>query len=423
VFVSNKNRREYPEVTGYLIPTLLEWGEHDLAKQYALWLCTVQNDDGSWNDPYGTPYTFDTGQAVKGLRAMLPRIPDLQIPISRGEMYIRNNIDPSGRLATWNESCWSGEMTDAIQVYATHDSDVWDYHLHQSKKPALSHFAMYVAEALVDAGFPQLEHEYWPMHDTGMVPGVQKEGWSCLPGQFQYALVQFKLGNFDKGTAALKYGLRFQNASGGFYGCTDSGWYFPDEEPSWTVKFFLDAYRWWMKTQFHPHAMRSISPTDGRLIALRDAMPPSCGSVLDCGCGAGRYLHTIDAHERVGIDVSPILVQHTPNAVEGSLLNIPFPDNRFDCTYAVESLEHSIRPDVAIAEMCRVTKPGGTVIVIDKNAEHLGAMQMAPWEQWFHVERLSGYMGKWCSGVTWRFCGYENTKPDGLFVLWQGVKR
>jgi len=46
VHVSNLIQKDYPEVTGYLIPTLLEWGEHRLAYQYATYLVKTQNEDG-----------------------------------------------------------------------------------------------------------------------------------------------------------------------------------------------------------------------------------------------------------------------------------------------------------------------------------------------------------------------------------------
>ena len=423
VWVSHKNHTEYPEVTGYLIPTLLEWGEHDLARQYAAWLCTVQNRDGSWNGSDGKPYTFDTGQVLKGLRAIHARMPDVGDTIVAGEQYLARNVLPDGRLRAPDESRWSDRMTTAIQIYATEDPRVWDYHRRHFTKPALSHFAMYVAEALANHGEYPPEQTWWPIEANGMVPGVIGEKWSCLPGQFQYAVVQFKLGHYINGTKALKYGMQFQNATGGFYGCNGSGDYFCDEEVSWAAKFFLDAYHWWMKSQFHRHARPELSNADGRLVALRAAMPKPCRSVLDVGCGTGRYLLRVDAEKRAGLELSPHLVKTTPHSIEGSMLNIPFSDNAFACTYAVESLEHSIKPDVAISEICRVTKPGGTVIIIDKNDEHLGRMEIAPWEQWFNAEKVCELLERDCTDVSVKEIGYEDKKPDGLFLLWSGVKR
>src|SRR5690348_1647459 len=59
ISVSDVQHVPYPEVSGYFIPTLLQWGERDLAFRYARWLVSIQNPDGSWSDPQGSsPYTF-----------------------------------------------------------------------------------------------------------------------------------------------------------------------------------------------------------------------------------------------------------------------------------------------------------------------------------------------------------------------------
>jgi prenyltransferase/squalene oxidase-like repeat protein len=60
----------YPEVTGYLLPTLLQWGHEAEAARAADWLVSVQNPDGSFNGVDGKPAVFDTGACMEGLRAM-----------------------------------------------------------------------------------------------------------------------------------------------------------------------------------------------------------------------------------------------------------------------------------------------------------------------------------------------------------------
>jgi len=60
----------YPEVTGYLIPTLLAYGERDLARQYADWLLDIQHADGSFDGIDGRKRTFDTSACYEGLMAM-----------------------------------------------------------------------------------------------------------------------------------------------------------------------------------------------------------------------------------------------------------------------------------------------------------------------------------------------------------------
>ena len=50
------------EVTGYLIPSLMNAGEEDLGVELARWEASVQKPDGSFAAPDGVPYTFDTAQ-------------------------------------------------------------------------------------------------------------------------------------------------------------------------------------------------------------------------------------------------------------------------------------------------------------------------------------------------------------------------
>jgi hypothetical protein len=62
--------KAYPEVTGYLIPTLLDYGEDVLAGRLGDWLESIQNPDGSYPGIDGIPAPFDTAAVVEGLRAL-----------------------------------------------------------------------------------------------------------------------------------------------------------------------------------------------------------------------------------------------------------------------------------------------------------------------------------------------------------------
>jgi hypothetical protein len=85
--------RQYPEVTGYLIPTLLSYGEKKLAKQYADWLVEIQNENGSFNDQDGNPTVFDTGAVMEGLRAI-----GYDENAARAENYLRGVIGNANQL-------------------------------------------------------------------------------------------------------------------------------------------------------------------------------------------------------------------------------------------------------------------------------------------------------------------------------------
>ena len=57
-------------------------------------------------------------------------------------------------------------------------------------------------------------------------------------------------------------------------------------------------------------------------------------------------------------------------AVKGSGTSIPFPDGSFDLVLSVATMHHIAAPDDvrrALAEMVRVTSPGGRVLVWDHN--------------------------------------------------------
>lgn len=62
--------KPYPECTGYIIPSLLQWGETEAAETLGKWLLTVQNPNGSFMGLDGVARPFDTAAALEGLRAL-----------------------------------------------------------------------------------------------------------------------------------------------------------------------------------------------------------------------------------------------------------------------------------------------------------------------------------------------------------------
>jgi ubiquinone/menaquinone biosynthesis C-methylase UbiE len=90
--------------------------------------------------------------------------------------------------------------------------------------------------------------------------------------------------------------------------------------------------------------------------------------VLECGCGTGLILERIKEHARraVGIDLSPGMLELARarglDVHEGSVTELPFPDASFDVTCSFKVLAHV--PDIgrALAEMARVTRPGGVLL-------------------------------------------------------------
>lgn len=111
-------------------------------------------------------------------------------------------------------------------------------------------------------------------------------------------------------------------------------------------------------------------------------------------------------------------------AREGSLLRIPAADGEFDGALAVESLEHALLPERAVAELCRVVRPGGRVLIIDKNLAKQPLSEYDPWERWFTPEELRGWLSRACDAVSVRPVSHLEGRPGhDLFLAAEGVRR
>lgn len=152
--------------------------------------------------------------------------------------------------------------------------------------------------------------------------------------------------------------------------------------------------------------------------------------VLDVGCGKGRFARVLlednPGAKVCGLDISEEMLASVPTGisrVSGSMTELPFAASTFDSIYATESLEHAVEIEGAVAEMCRVLKPGGKLAIIDKNAEHWGRFKTPAWERWFQRKELEKLLARHCSSVESQFISYwEDVEPDGLFVIWYARK-
>ena len=100
---------------------------------------------------------------------------------------------------------------------------------------------------------------------------------------------------------------------------------------------------------------------------------------LDSGTGTGALAFAFSpfVREVVAVDVVLELLEegrkraagHTNvQFLQADVTALPFDDDEFDVAGSLRTLHHTARPELAVAELVRVTRPGGLVLVIDQVA-------------------------------------------------------
>ncbi len=124
---------------------------------------------------------------------------------------------------------------------------------------------------------------------------------------------------------------------------------------------------------FSPHVIKHY--LDKRAALVRRLL--ARGRVLDVGCGTGALAAHVAAagYDVVGVDASPaMLAQAADRGLAGGYAAfstaLPFGDGSFDLALTVATLHHLETPDrvaATIAEMARVVRRGGWVVLWDHN--------------------------------------------------------
>jgi SAM-dependent methyltransferase len=150
---------------------------------------------------------------------------------------------------------------------------------------------------------------------------------------------------------------------------------------------------------------KRFSESAERMAALQDARAAATGErlrrllslrgderVLDVGTGAGAFALAFAplAGHVVGLDPVPQLLDQAraraPENVElvvGDGAALPFAPGSFDLVASARTLHHAPRPELIVAEMTRVLRPGGTMLVVDQIAsvDPLAALELNRFER------------------------------------------
>ena len=126
---------------------------------------------------------------------------------------------------------------------------------------------------------------------------------------------------------------------------------------------------------------------------VRRLLGPFAGTeaVVDAGCGTGALSFALSPNvaEVVGIDPRADYLEAGRAAapenvrfVEGDVTALPFGYASFDLACCHRVLHHVRRPELAVSELARVTRPGGRLFIVDQlgSIDPLRSMEMDRFE-------------------------------------------
>lgn len=172
---------------------------------------------------------------------------------------------------------------------------------------------------------------------------------------------------------------------------------------------------------------RAVDP-DGHLWrALREAAPWQGKTLLDLGCGSGYWLpHYGDAAEVLGVEPDPDLLEAARSrpggatVLRGSAEHLPLDDAAVDVVHARFAYffpHERFDPGPGLAEVARVLKPGGRLVVIDNDTARGEFAELLRRSDWAEAQGRTPYPTRWWAerGATtipvlsaWRFTTTED---------------
>lgn len=113
---------------------------------------------------------------------------------------------------------------------------------------------------------------------------------------------------------------------------------------------------------------------------------------LDVGTGTGAFAFALASRVRevVGVDSDEAMVERGRSSAPANVQlfagdgeQLLFESFSFDLAVTARTLHHTPRPELVIAELARVTRPGGTILVVDQLApvDPLAAFELNRFER------------------------------------------
>jgi len=465
-----------PGLTAATVSTVWLLGAPEQALRWGRRLTAWQKPDGSLPDA-GLLHSslFNTAQAIKAWAFLLDheRLAEAEPALRRGCAYLKSRIGDDGALrlpagggsfdrwapATVHLSglavaeAWcraphggrGGAVGQGVAIRSAVDYALRRGELLPAGTP--THVAAHGIEAMAELGdFDErcataarraLEQLAARQRPDGSLRVDLEHHWTSSVGLAHLAALWLRAGMVEAGNRAMACLQRHLRVDGSWPGSWGRGAaYFPNGTSVWTAKYYLDAALEQVSASFagdDPTLLCEPTEGDGRVACVDRwaAQLADDAEVVDVGCGGGRYLAHLAGRfpqlQLSGIDASAEMLRHVPGGVPttvAGLLNLPLPAASRDGAVCIEALEHGLVPERAVDELCRIVRPGGRVLIIDKCEQFRALSHTQPWERWFTPEEVTGWLSKHCDEVrcTELPAGPHQQTP-GLFLAWEGLRR
>lgn len=147
-------------------------------------------------------------------------------------------------------------------------------------------------------------------------------------------------------------------------------------------------------------------------------------NLLDAGCGTGWFskaatergasVTSMDLGEKL---LSKVAQKCNSKMVIGSITEMPFADNTFDYIVCSEVIEHVPQPYLAMQELYRVLKPGGTLVLTTPNKIWYFAIWIANTFKLRPYQGLENWTGWFEMKTSLKNIGFEKIKMSGIHLF------